>query len=282
MAKGSKIQTQLIDDDVVYATGNDVFTHIRNKRFPDLPDTPSDVGANEPGVLTKEQVVDLIARFSDDVDNSTKRAWRTRKVEAYEVRVKFSHEQKRSRHRRRRRRSGTGGTARVKTHAGHRAMADLPHNHIRSVSSAEGDAVEVLNPRSVDDVTDSEGREDGAYVVDERKGVIRPEVNLFVPSGAGTARGRDIEDGRIRVTYRFGKEPNPVDEPDLIAPYRLSTSVPGDVRDAVALLTAARLIGSDQYGELVPNQSGDEPSLAEAVSTFKSEARSTIDGFTRP
>lgn len=282
MAKGSKIQTQLIDDDVVYATGNDVFTHIRNKRFPDLPDTSSDVGANEPGVLTKTQVVDLIARFSDDVDNSTKRAWRTRKVESYEVRVKFSHTQKRSRHRRRRRRSGSGGTARVKTHAGHRAMADLPHNHIRTPDPNEGDAVEVLNPRSVDDVTDNEGREDGDYVVDERKGVIRPEVNLFVPAGSGTASGRDIEDGRLRVTYRYGEVPNPVDEPDLSGSYQLSTSVPGDLRDAVALLTAARLVGSDQYGELTPNASGDGPSLAEAVSSWKREARSTIDGFTRP
>lgn len=282
MAKGSKIQTQLIDEDVVYATGNDVFTHIRNKRFPDLPDTAADVGANEPGVLTKEQVVDLIHRFSDDVDNSTKRAWRTRKVEGYEVRVKFSHTQKRSRHRRRRRRSGTGGTARVKSHAGHRAMADLPHNHIRSIASAEGDVVEVLNPRSVDDVTDNEGRESGDYVVDERKGVIRPEVNLFVPAGTGTARGRDIEDGRIRVTYRYGEEPNPSTPNDLVGSYTLSTSVPGDIRDAVALLTAARLVGSDQYGELTPNQSGDGPSLAEAVSSWKSEARSTIDGFTRP
>jgi hypothetical protein len=282
MSKGQKIQTQLVDEDAVYATGNDVFTHIRNKRFPDLPDTPQDTNVGDGGILTKEQVVDLIARFSDDVDNSTKRAWRTRKVEAYEVPVKFSHEQKRSRHRRRRRRSGTGGTARVQTHAGHRAMADLPHNHIRTPDANEGDVVEVLNPRSADDVTGSDGREDGNYVVDERKGVIRPEVNLFVPSGSGTARGRDIEGGRLRVTYRYGMEPNPTDEPDLTAPYQLSTSVPGDIQDAVALLTAARLVGSDQYGELVPNQSGDEPSLAEAVSSWKSEARSTIDGFTRP
>jgi len=283
MTKAARIQTELIDDDVVYATGNDVFTHIRNKRFPDLFDTPADVGSNKPGSLTKEQVVDLIARFTESVDNQTKRAWRTRKVNEYDVRVKFSHEQKRARHRRRRRRGGgSGRVARVSSHAGYRGMADLPHNHIRTIDSNEGDAVEILNPRSVDDVTDNEGRDDGDYVVEKRHGVIRPEVNLFVPAGTGMGRGRDIEDAKIRVTYRYGEPPNPTTPNDLIGSYQLSTSVPGDIRDAVALLTAARLVGSDQYGELTPNQSGDSPSLAEAVSSWKSEAQSTIDEFSRP
>jgi len=270
-------RSELIDDDVVYATGNDVFTHIRNKRFPDLPDTPANVGANHPGVLTKEQVVDLIARFSERADKTTKRAWRERRVEDYEARVKFSHQLKRGRHRRRSRRAGLGNTTRRHTSSGRRGMATLVHNDVIDVEK-----VEVLNPRSVDDITNDEGREDGTYIVDKRKGIIRPNVTLFVPVGTAAGRGRDIENARIRVTYTYGADAPPDDTvPDLVGDYKLSTAVPPDVRDAVALMTAARLIGSDQYGELTPNQSGDSPSLSDAASTFRSEAEDTLTEYKR-
>lgn len=281
MSLSGRLQTELIDDDVVYATGNDVFTHIRNKRFPDLDtsvDETDDLGTATS--LTQSQVVDLIARFTEQVDNDTKRAWRTRRVNEYNVRVKFSHDQKRGRHRRRNRR---GGTRAVNHHAGRRGMADLPHNHIRAIDSAESDKVEVLNPRSVDDVTDEQGRDNGKYVVEKRNGVIRPDTTLFVPAGRNMAGSRDIENAKLRVTYRYGEEPNPNTVDDLTGSYKVSTSVPGDIRDAVALFTAARLIGSDQYGELTPSGGGgDGPSLSEAVSSWKAEAQDTVDRFARP
>lgn len=270
------LETELTDVDVVYATGHDVFTHIRNKRFDDLPATPQDTEVGDGGILTKKQVVDLIERFSERADNTTKRAWRRRKVVDYTVPVKFSHTQKRGRHRRRARRSSYGGTPRVNNRAGRRGMANLPHNHIDEVEK-----VEVLNPRSIDDITADEGRESGSYVVDERKGIIRPNTTLFVPTGR-TGGGHDIENAQIRVTYVYGHDPAPETVDDLEGDRKVSTAVPGDVRDAVALLTAARLVGSDQYGELVPNQSGDEPSLAEAVSSWKGEAKSVLREFTRP
>jgi len=275
MAKA--IESELVDTDVVYATANDVFTHIRNKRYSDLPDTASDVGANEPGILTKEQIVDLIARFSERADKTTKRAWRRRRVSDYEVRIQFDHETKRGRHRRRSRRAGHGTIPRVRTHAGRRGFGDLPHNHVVDVESAV-----VLNPRLTNDISADEGREDGSYIVDERKGIIRPDVSLFVPTGTGSMGGLDIEDARVRVTYTFGVDPQPSSEPDLLAPYQLSTAVPGDITDAVALMTAARLIGSDQYGELVPNQSGDTPSLSEAASDWRQEAKETLRDYERP
>ena len=271
------LETDLIDDDVVYATGNDVFTLIRNKRFPDLdPDVDEVDDLGTATSLTQSQVVDLIARFSERVDNTTKRAWRRRKVVGYTVPVKFSHTQKRGRHRRRARRSSYGGTPRVNNRAGRRGMANLPHNHITDVES-----VEVLNPRSVDDISDDEGRESGSWVLDERKGIIRPNTTLFVPTGR-SGGGHDIENAQICVTYEYGHDPNPETVDDLAGDYTVSTAVPGDIRDAVALLTAARLVGSDQYGELVPNQSGDGPSLGEAVSSWNSEAKATLREFTRP
>lgn len=271
----SPSQTDLIDENVVYATGNDVFTHIRNKRYPDLDTTVDETDDLATATsLTQKQVADLIARFTERADKTTRRAWRRRKVEDWEVRVKLSHTQKRARHRRRRRTGG--GQGRVITNAGYRGMANLPHNWVTEVES-----VEVLNPRDVQDITDDRGREDGSYIVDERKGVIRPNVNLFVPTGRGTAGGRDIDDARLRVTYTYGSQGDE-DAPDLPEPYTLSTTVPGDIRDAVALLTAARLVGSDQYGELTPNQSGDEPSLAEAVSSWRAEAKEVLREYGRP
>lgn len=283
MSLSGRIQTELVDQDVVYATGNDVFTHIRNKRYPDLDETvDGSTGPGQATSLTQTQVCDLIANFSEEFDNATKRAWRTRKVNEYNARVKFSHTQKRARHRRRKRRGGGSRVGTVDHHAGRRGMADLPHNHIFDIDSAEGDSVEVLNPRSVTDITDEQGREEGTYVVEKRNGVIRPSLTVFVPAGRTMASGRDIEGAKIRVTYRYGKEPTPSSETDLVDPYTLSTAVPRDVRDAVALLTAARLIGSDQYGELTPAGGGDGPSLAEAVSSWRSEAQDTIDEYARP
>ena len=275
MSVSGPSQTELVDDDVVYATGNDVFTHIRNKRYADLdPDVDAVEDLGMATALTQKQVADLIARFSDRVDKKTKRAWRRRKVEDWEGPVKFPHTIKRGRHRRRRRR--TGGGNRLQTHAGHRGMARLPHNWLTDV-----DEVVALNPRSETDITDDEGREDGTYILEKRKGVIRPNANLFVPTGRQSAGGRDIENARIRVTYTYGNEGSEAVD-DLPDDYRLSTTVPPDIRDAVALLTAARLVGSDQYGELVPNQSGDQPSLAEAVSGWRSEALDTLDDYARP
>lgn len=274
MSKPGKIHTTVVDADadVVYATGPDVFTHVRNKSWYDLSDAadPNDVGNTS---LTKEDVNDLISRFTDKVDGMTKRAWRRRRVEAHDVRIKFRHEDKRGRLRRRSRR-GSGG---VVTTSGRRGFGRLPHVHVFDIDAAKDDSVEVLNPRSRNDVTDNAGREDGVYVVDNRKGVIRPNVSLFVPSGRKRRGSRDIENARLRVSYRYGFDP----APETDAGVSVSTAVPGDVRDAVALYTASRLLSTDQYGELTPN-GNDDVSVSDAASSFKDEADELIRDYRRP
>lgn len=275
MNTSGRIETELIDDDIVYCTGTDVFTHIRNKAWSDLVEThPTDPAPGEGTSLSQSQVNDLIARFTERVDNQTKRAWRKRRVNDYEVRIKFRQQEKRGRLRRRSRR-GAGGFV---TNAGRRGFGDLPHIQIFDIDPNEGDKVEILNPRNVNDVTDNEGRDDGQWVVDTRKGVIRPNVSLFVPTGRRRRGARDIDNARVRMTYRYGREPNA----QTVDGVQVSTAVPGDIRDAVALLTTARLIGSDQYGELVPDSGGDEPSLSNAVSNLKAEADDLIDEYRRP
>jgi len=276
------VDTRLVDTDVVYATPGDVFRHIRNKKYADLE---ADRTTLSQGGLTKVDVDDLIIQSSERFDNYTKTAYRTRKVVDVEVDVEFGHKQKSGRHRRRRTRRANQSAVRPSS----RAFVKLPHNHIKPVDSSKGDTVVVLNERSKNDVTDDEGRTDGSYVVSNRKGVLRPDVRLFTPVSTAARGGRELDDGivKMQVTYRYG---HPKDVTDYTTgastfgastTYSVSTEVPGDVTDAVGLLVAARLIGSDQYGELTPNAGDDSPNLSDAASTFESRAMSTFKNYRR-
>lgn len=276
------VDTQLVDTDVVYADPADVFRHVRNKKYDDLS---TDRSSLSQGGLSQEDVDDLILQVSEKVDNDTKRAWRTRKVVDMELNVRFSHKQKSARHRRRRHRRANRTAAEPTS----RAFVDLPHNHIKPIDSNESDAVVILNERSTNDITTDEGRTDGSYVVSNRKGVLRPDVRLFTPISTASRSARNLENGAVsvRVSYRYGF---PIDVTDYTTgadtfgantTYSVSTEVPGDVRDAVGKLVAARLIGSDQYGNLVPNAGGDTPNLAEAGGRLRTAAEDTIKNYKR-
>jgi hypothetical protein len=276
------VDTRLVDTDVVYAAPADVFRHVRNKKYADLE---TDRTTLSQGGLTKTDVDDLLTQSSERFDAYTKTAYRTRKAVDVEVDVEFGHKQKSGRHRRRRTRRAN----RTATRPSSRAVATLPHTHIKPIDSNEGDAVVVLNERSTNDVTDDDGRSDGSYVVSNRKGVVRPDVRLFTPVSTAGRGGRELDDGivKLRVSYRYGY---PADVTDYTGgadtfgastTYAVSTEVPGDVTDAVGLLAAARLIGSDQYGELVPNAGDDTPNLSDAASTFESRAMATFTNYRR-
>lgn len=269
------IETQLVDTDVVYCDGDDVFTYIRNKAY-------SDLGTSSKP--TQEQVDNLIARMSERIDNRTNRAWRIRKVVDLERGVKFSHKQKNPRHRRRRLR----GRSPDPLHSvDPRGMVNLPHIHIKTIDSAQNDAVIVLNPRATNDITDTPGRESGDYVVDERKGIIRPELTLFTPAGT-RVHGPIIEGAEVRVSYRYGEPYSTTDHSGTAADHdfkdsnwSVSSTVPGDITEACALLVAWKLLASDQYGNLTPSNAGDSPDLSSAIGSLKSEANSIIKDHAR-
>lgn len=270
------VDTQLVDDDVVYCSPQDVFAHIRNKRYDDLPEDVD--AATSAGALTQAQVDRIIGSKSERADNYTKRAWRTRKVVDYVKNVDLSHLQKHPKHRRRRFRRNGRRTSTAQ--AGQRVMVKLPHNHLKPIDPDEGDLVEMLFPRSSNDVTDEEGREEGQFVVDYRKGILRPTLQLLTPVGTQT-QGPVLEEdmNQVRISYRYGF---PKDVTDYDADGDgVSDHVPEDVRDAVALLTAAQIVGSDQYGEMVPSGGEDSPSLSDAASTWKSDAMDTLKDFRR-
>lgn len=274
-------ETQLVDDDVVYCSPGDVFAHIRNKKYADLPAERTDL---QQGGLTKQDVDDLIFRMSGKVDTFTKRAWRTRKVEGIELDVRFSHKQKHSRHRRRKHRQRT----QTGVEPSSRAYVKLPHNHVKDIDDTEGDTVEILNERDVNDVTTDEGRADGSYVLSNRKGVLRPDVRLFTPVST-TVSGQDLRDGvaSVRVTYRYGF-PNSVTDYTTGAEtfgttttYSVSTEVRQGVRDATAMWVVSRLIAGDQYGEVIPNAGDDSPDLSSAANQFKTDAKDELRNYRR-
>jgi hypothetical protein len=274
-------ETQLVDDDVVYCSPGDVFAHIRNKKYADLPAARTDL---QQGGLTKQDVDDLIFRMSGKTDTFTKRAWRTRKVVEAELDVKFSHKQKHARHRRRkhRKRTQTG------VEPSSRAKVTLPHNHVKDIDGNEGDVVEILNERDVNDVTTDEGRADGSYVLSNRKGVLKPDVRLFTPVST-TVSGQDLRNGEfaVRVSYRYGFPHNVTDYTTgadtfgQSTTYSVSTEVRKGIRDATAMLVVARLIAGDQYGELLPNSGDDSPDLSTAANQYKTDAKDELRNYRR-
>lgn len=271
--------TQLVDDGVFYCDDADVFRYIRNKDYDDLP---TDRSGLSQGGLTQADVDDLIAQKSEEVDRYTKRAWRTRKVDDVELTIRLSHKQKHARHRRRKIRGSGGsyGRSRHNYQVSQRTFVDLPNVHVKPIDSNEGDSVEVLNPRDVNDITADEGRQDGSYVVSNRKGVIRPELNLLTAVGTNI-QGPTLDEGAasLRVSYRYGV---PYDVTDYDADSDgVSDYVPRDVEDATAKLVVADLIQSDQYGQVIPNTGDDSPSLQDASSSFRDAAMNTLHGYRR-
>lgn len=267
-------ESELIDDDVVYCTGDDVLTHVRNKRYDDLSDDTKP---------SKKQVDRLIFQFSEWADTFTGQAWRTRRSFEREYRVKFSRKQKSHRHRRRSRRTRGG---RVETGVvDARGRVTLKHPFVLPIDPEEGDVVEALRPRSTVDVTEDEGREAGKYVVDYREGILKPNVELFTITTVGRV-GDMTTDPRIRVSYRYGRidedaEPDPEEYDFADDAWYVSPTVPGDVRDAVALRCAARILSGDQYGESTPSGGENAPSLAEAASGWKEEATGLLKPYKR-
>lgn len=270
------VDTQLVDTDVDYCEPDDVFAYIRNKQYGDLP---ADTSSASQGTLTQEEVDRIIAAKSEYVDTYTKRAWRTRKVVDAELSIKLSHKQKHARHRRRKVRGGK--RSRHNFQVARRGFVDLPHTHIKTIDSSQNDLVEILNPRSTNDITDSEGRSDGDYVIDNRKGILRPDLTLLTSVGTNV-HGPTLDDelAKVRVSYRYGF-PKDVTSYDQNSPSGVSDEVPPDVRDAVALLTAAELVSADQFGEIIPNAGDDTPSLSDAANQWENNAMATLQQYRR-
>lgn len=284
------IRTLLVDE-VPYASPADVLTYVRNR---DSFDT--DANGGDPPV---EEVHSLLLDRSEFADNRTNRAWRTRKVENYTTDLKLSHTQKHPRHRRRARTSSASGRRQLRDPSRQPepfADAQLPHLNVRvtepdkGLDSNEGDSLEVVVGRSVQDIVADAGIESGEYYLQESRGRVKVDLSSVTITGV-SAYGRLIsDDAVIRVTYRYGTDESTAasgydrTENGGVAysppPYARTENTPEDIRRAVAKLVAADLFQTDQYGNILP-ATGEEASPDEAATDLRSEAMDTLNEHRR-
>ncbi len=279
----------LLTDEVPYASPADVLTYVRNR---DSFDT--DANGGDPPV---EEVHSLLLDRSEFVDNRTTRAWRTRTVEDYTTRIKLSHTQKSPRHRRRMRTSSAGGRRKLRDPSRQPepfAEAQLPHLNIRvgsskGLDSGAGDLLEVRVGRTVNQITDDPGIEEGAYYLQESRGRVKIDLSAITITGV-SSYGRLISDNAtILVTYRYGTDESTAasnydqtaNETDTASTtYARTEQTPEDIRRATAKLVAADLFQTDQYGSILP-ATGEEASPDEAATDLRSEAMDTINEHRR-
>lgn len=247
-----------LTDDVPYAEVSDVEKYVRNKTF----DTTSDP--------TESEVAAMIDEASEEVDSRTGRAWRTRTVSDRELRVNFSHKQERQSTSRRRYPAATGSRGQTFTTAvSPRGVVNLPNPQVRSIDSAQGDSIVVLNRDSTTDITANEGRDvDEGWVLDERHGILYVDIENYL---RGPLWGTGLSDRPlVRVTYRYGTDEAGND---------VSQSVPADIKRATAQLVAADLIETDQYGKVIASGPEGAPDQNQAAQRLRESANSTIDRY---
>lgn len=248
---------RLVDDDVVYCTTEDVERYIRNKSFDATTDP------------TEAEVADMIAGMSEEIDDRTRRAWRTRQVKDRQQMVEMDHTVE-SAFERKRRLNTPGGFL---TPIRHWVQVFLPHQHIKDISTADGDAIEVLKPESVEDITAEGGSRtsDSEWYLDNRKGILNIAPTNF---RVGPVRGAGmIQDPQVRVSYRYGRTSSDTDADSV------PDDLPRDLRTATAKLVAADLIDSDQYGSSLASGPENTPDQSTASSRFRTQAQDAIDKY---
>ena len=264
-------------DEVPYASPDDVLKHVRNR------DTFSDPGESE--------AISMLLDRTEFVDSRTNRAWRRR--EATQTRpVKLSHLQKHSRHRRRSRYK-SGRRLRDPTQVADAwAIVQLPALDIESISE-----LVLYRGRSFEDLTSDGGEaseavlSDDLYIIEPDRGRLKIHINA-VTVGNLSAYGKAlVDDATVRVTYQYGPDEssaatevqngnvsgtsNPATTSEGV-----STSVPGDLRDAVGKLVASDIARMDSLGDMF-RTSGEDLDLTDAADALRSDAMETIQEHRR-
>lgn len=231
-----------------YGSVAGVETWLRNKDFSATTD------------VTDTEVEGLLKEVSDEIDKRTGKAWRERTVSNFEKAPTISHEQKNYYKRGRPPTSPSGFMEPIDPWT----IVNLPHKYVRTPASGSGDKVEVLLPRSTEDITDNQGRADGEWHMDEEDGILYVDVGAFA---VGPVRGGGIiPKPKVRVTYRYGRN------------YSSGDGVPERVHRCANKWVAADLINTDSMGGVVPSvEGGTVPDMNTGASELFSSAMSIID-----
>jgi len=239
---------ELVDDSVQYCSTGDVERYIRNKSF----DASSDPSESE--------VQEMILGASEEVDDYTRRAWRTRKVSEREQSVEMPSRLKSDFQRKRRASTSRGFLRPIERWV----QVFLPHQHLKAIDAAQGDEILVLEPEGTRDITADGGQrtEDDEWYLDTRKGILHVDATNF---RVGPVRGSGmIQDPQVRVSYRYGMTSSDNDTDNV------PDDLPRAVRVATAKIVAADLINSDTYGAALasgPENTPDQTTAAERLRT---------------
>lgn len=248
---------ELVDDSVQYCSTGDVERYIRNKSF----DATSDP--------TESEVQEMILGVSEDVDDYTRRAWRTRKVAERELRVEMPHELRSDFQRKRRATTSRGFLRPIERWVD----VYLPHQHVTAIDAGEGDEILVLEPEGTKDITADGGArtEDDEWYLDARKGILYVDATNF---RVGPVRGSGmIQDPQVRVTYRYGQTSSDTDTDNV------PDDIPRAVRTATAKLVAADLIDSDTYGAALASGPENTPDQTTAAERMRTTAFDALDRY---
>lgn len=248
---------ELVDDSVQYCSAGDVERYIRNKSF----DATSDP--------TLSQVQEMILGASEDVDDYTRRAWRTRKVADRELPVEMGHRLKSDFQRKRRATTSRGFLRPVERWV----EVYLPHQHLQPINSGQGDAVIVLEPEGTKDITADGGArtEDDEWYLDARKGILYIDATNY---RVGPVRGSGmIQNPQVRVSYRYGQTSSDSDTDNV------PDDLPRAVRTATAKIVAADLINSDTYGAALASGPENTPDQTTAAERLRTQAFESLDSY---
>lgn len=248
---------ELLEDTVQYCTVEDVERFVRNKNFSPTSDP------------TESQVKDWILDYTEDVDDFTRRAWRSRKVAERILDVEFDHTVEGALERRRRLTSQHGFLNPIEEWA----LVFLPHQHIKTIDSAQGDSIEVFLQDETRDITSDGGTrsESSKWYLDQRKGVLYIDSTEFL---VGPVRGSGkVVNPQVRLTYRYGHDSTDTDGDNI------PDAIPRAVRMSTARLVAAEIIDTDTYGSAIAQGPENTPDQGTAAQRLRDSAWDTLHRY---
>ncbi len=128
----------------------------------------------------------------------------------------------------------------------------LQHRKIKQFDSSKGDKLEVWDgSRYVDYLTEKTEGRNNDFSVNYEEGII------YLRTFYGAPR-KDA----VRVTYRYGED-----------------SVPGDIADACAKLTAIDLIALDDRSVLLPETGGSNVSYLNKIEQWKQDVKEILQRY---
>lgn len=245
---------ELVEDTIQYCTTDDVERYIRNKEL---------TATSDP---TATEVQEMILDQSEEVDDYTRRAWRERKVAERLLDVEFDHSVEGALERRRRTNTPNGFLNPIEEWG----MVFLPHQHIKTIDSNQGDSIEVFLQETTPDITADGGTRDADsdWYLDNRKGVLYIDASEFLVGpiyGSGM-----VVNPQVRITYRYGQDSTDGDGNNV------PDAIPRAVRMATAKLVASDLINTDQYGSMVASGPENTPDQSSAATRLREQAMDTL------